>query len=123
MKALFDTSLLIDYLNAVPEAAAEIERYEDGAISIITWIEVMVGATASTREALRTFVNSFDVIQIDNGIAERAVALRQERRLKLPDAIIWATARQSSRLLVTRNTKDFPAGEPDVRHPYRLETG
>jgi predicted nucleic acid-binding protein len=39
---------------------------------------------------------------------------------RLPDAIIWATARRKNTLLITRNTKDFPAGEPDIRVPYRL---
>ena len=38
--------------------------------------------------------------------------------MKLPDAIVWASARRQGRLLVSRNTKDFPAGDPGVRHPY-----
>ncbi|MER8824178.1 hypothetical protein NKH70_31290 [Mesorhizobium sp. M0991] len=41
--ALFDTNILIDYLNAVPRACEEIERFESRAVSIITWMEVMVG--------------------------------------------------------------------------------
>ena len=45
VKALFDTSILIDYLNAVPESRTELQRYTDKAISIITWMEVMVGAS------------------------------------------------------------------------------
>jgi predicted nucleic acid-binding protein len=53
------------------------------------------------------------------GIAEQAVALRRDRRVKLPDAVIWATARSMGALLVTRNTKDFPADDPGVRVPYR----
>jgi hypothetical protein len=40
--------------------------------------------------------------------------------MKLPDAIIWASARCNGRLLVTRNTKDFPAGDPVVRYPYEV---
>src|SRR5262245_646148 len=41
-------------------------------------------------------------------------------RSQLPDAIIWATARRKNTLLVTRNIKDFPESEPDIRLPYRL---
>jgi predicted nucleic acid-binding protein len=41
-------------------------------------------------------------------------------RIKLPDAIILATARVSNRQLVTRNIKDFPAGTAGVRAPYRI---
>ena len=46
--------------------------------------------------------------------------LRRERRLKLPDALIWATARRHGSLLVTRNTKDFPKDDPGVRVPYSI---
>jgi predicted nucleic acid-binding protein len=39
--------------------------------------------------------------------------------MKLPDAIIWAAAQSEDRILVTRNTRDFPAEDPGVRVPYR----
>ena len=44
--------------------------------------------------------------------------LRRELRLKLPDALILASARVNGWLLVTRNTKDFPASMLGVRVPY-----
>jgi predicted nucleic acid-binding protein len=44
--------------------------------------------------------------------------VRRIRRIKLPDAIIWASAQEHGRILVTRNIKDFPATEPGVRVPY-----
>jgi len=53
-------------------------------------------------------------------VAAEAVKLRRMFRLRLPDAIIWATARTQACLLVTRNTKDFPASEPGVRVPYTV---
>jgi len=40
-------------------------------------------------------------------------------RVRLPDAIIWATAQVHGLLLVTRNVRDFPQGEPGVSVPYR----
>jgi predicted nucleic acid-binding protein len=36
VKALFDTNILIDYLNAVPEALTELQRNTEKAVSIIT---------------------------------------------------------------------------------------
>jgi hypothetical protein len=39
LKALFDTNILIDYLNGVVGARAEVEHYERPAISVISWIE------------------------------------------------------------------------------------
>lgn len=118
--ALFDTNILIDHLNGIPQARAEIERFESRAVSIITWMEVMVGAYADLVEPTRRFLEGFDVIALDDEIANRAVALRRAHRIKLPDAVIWATAQTAGRLLVTRNTKDFPPNDPGVREPYTL---
>lgn len=118
--ALFDTNILIDHLNAVPQARKEIERFEDRAVSIITWMEVMVGANVDLVEPTRRFLEGFDIIALDDEIADRAVALRRAHRIKLPDAVIWATAQTAGRLLVTRNTKDFPTDDPGIREPYAL---
>ena len=40
---------------------------------------------------------------------------------KLPDAVIRATAQTTGRLLVTRNTRDFPPDDPWVREPCTLQ--
>jgi predicted nucleic acid-binding protein len=120
VKALFDTNILVDYLNAVPDARSEFQRYTEKAISIITWMEVMVGADGDLEAPTRNFLNSFDVVPVDGQVAERAVGLRRSHRIKLPDAIIWATAQVHAMLLVTRNTRDFPDDDPGIRAPYRL---
>ena len=120
VKALFDTNILVDYLNAVPGARTELQRYTEKAISIITWMEVMVGADDELQAATSDFLNSFEVIALDERIAERAVGLRRRHRIKLPDAVIWATAQTQAMLLVTRNIKDFPDDDPGVRAPYKL---
>lgn len=120
VKALFDTNILIDYLNAVPQARDELKRYAEKAISIVTWMEVMVGATDDLEAPTRSFLNAFDIIALDREIAERAVGLRRAHRIKLPDAIVWATAQSNAMLFVTRDTKDFQAGDPVVRMPYKL---
>jgi predicted nucleic acid-binding protein len=118
VKALIDTNILIDYLNAVPAAKAELERYRDKAISIVTWMEVMVGASADVENATRAFLSGFDRIELDEAIAQRAVELRKHGKMKLPDAIIWASAQENAMLLVTRNTRDFPKNGPGIRVPY-----
>src|ERR1700687_4018816 len=109
VKAVFDTNILVDYLSAVPQARIELQRYTEKAISIITWMEVMVGATGDVEDATRSFLGAFDVIALDAEIAERAVSLRRGHHIKLPDAIIRATAQTHAMLLVTRNTRDFKA--------------
>lgn len=64
------------------------------------------------------FLRDFKVVDITRRVAREAIELRRQKRIRLQDAIIWASARVESALLVTRNTKDFPADEPGVRVPY-----
>jgi predicted nucleic acid-binding protein len=120
VKVLFDTNILVDYLNAVPQARTELKRYTEKAISIITWMEVMVGASQEVETATRGFLAGFALLAVDQRVADGAVDLRRTHRIKLPDAIIWATARAHAMLLVTRNTRDFPGDDPGIRAPYKL---
>lgn len=120
VKAVFDTNILIDYLNGVKQAKTELARYSDKAISAITWMEVLVGTTPETETATRSFLNQFTSLPIDDHISDMAVSIRKKYKIKLPDAIVWATAIANDRLLVTRNTKDFSATEPGIRIPYKL---
>ena len=120
MKALFDTNILIDYLNGVDAAREEISRYDKPMISPITWMEVMVGASDVEQDTVRSFLSRFQQIDIDATVAEIAVTVRRSSRMRLPDAIIWASAQKENALLVSRNTKDFPIDAPGIRIPYTL---
>ena len=120
MKAVFDSDVLLDFLDGFPAAGAEMMRYRECCVSIISWMELMVGArTPADEETRRGFLDHFRVLPLTNRIAEEAVMLRRKHRLKLPDAIIWATATTENCLLVTRNTGDFPAKQASIRFPYR----
>jgi hypothetical protein len=119
MKALFDTNILIDYLLGVPGAKTELARHPTRLISMVTWVEVLAGARhAADEDVLEMFLRDFTLVPITRAVARAAVDLRRVRRVRLPDAMIWASAQTESALLVTRNTKDFPADEPGVRVPY-----
>jgi predicted nucleic acid-binding protein len=119
-KVLFDTNILIDHLSGIDRAVEEIHRYQDRAISIITWMEVMAGSNSEDESRIRAFLTVFRCLPITAEVAERAFIARKQRRLKLPDAIILATAEAADRLLITRNTRDFPQHDPAVHIPYRL---
>jgi predicted nucleic acid-binding protein len=98
-----------------------LQRTSAPAISVVTWIEVMTGASSAAEETiLRAFLANFQVLEITRDVAERAVLNRRQKRLKMPDAIILATAEAAGRVLVTRNVRDFPAGMGGVRVPYRV---
>ncbi len=74
-----------------------------------------MAAVHSTRD----FLNGFVLIELDQRVAERAVTLRREHRLKLSNAIVWASAQVHAMLLVTRDTKGFRPDGPGFRMPHR----
>ncbi len=80
----------------------------------------MAGTTPEDEKQIRAFLLTFSIQPVTSEVAERAFALRRQRKIKLPDAIIQATARGEDRLLITRNTRDFPGSDSDIRIPYRL---
>lgn len=120
-----DANILIDALLEHAPAHREMTRIvANGSrmwISRMAWIEVLSkGSDMIVRDALQ-FLGRFGLDEIDDEISHRAAALRRERpRLKSPDAIILATAQIRGRVLITRNTKDFPAEMPGIRVPYTL---
>ena len=120
MNAAFDSNILIDYLNGIPGAQLELELYSQKSISVMTWIEVMAGTDSSDERQTRLVLQAYQLLPMTSVVAERAFILRRDRRLKLPDAIILATAQTSGLLLVTRNSKDFSTSDPQIRIPYQI---
>ena len=121
MRVVFDTNVLVDYLRGLEDARVELGRHREWTVSLVTWMELLVGARDEEEEAMiRAFLGRFEVADVDRRTAEEAVRLRRSRRIRLPDAIVWATASVRQAVLVTRNTKDFPADDPGVRVPYSV---
>lgn len=120
----FDSNIIIDVLQGLPQARAELVRgVERGRVwlSRIVWIEVLSKGVDQGSKRAEHLLSGFGIDELDEEIAGRAAALRREREgLKVPDAIILATAQVRGRILVTRNTKDFLAQMPGVRVPYTL---
>lgn len=115
---LFDSNIIIDALNRHQPARDILATVEKITISRVSWIEVLAGAKPDFRRSTEAFLRGCRIVELDAAIAARAAEVRQQTRLKLPDAIIWATALVMSRTLVTRNGKDFDGERPDIVVPY-----
>ena len=123
MTGFFDTNILIDFLNGIPEAQIALTPFSRRIISRITWMEVMVGVKDTPGEDVaRELLSQFEVHELTPDAAEGAVTLRRHHvpKLRLPDAIILASARLAGCRLTTRNTRDFPADSADVHVPYQM---
>jgi PIN domain-containing protein len=87
----------------------------------LTGFPAGTGTSGQDKETiLRAFLLNFECLPISTAVADRAAVIRREKRLKMPDAIILATAEVAGRKLVTRNVKDFPSGMRGVRMPYKV---
>ena len=119
---LLDTNILIDVLRGEQTSLDWLQLHGGGAsISVITWIEILVGCRESETTAVRSWLEGFRRLELNQAVAGDAVICRRERGLKVPDAIILATARCHGLLLATRNWRDFPAESGRVICPYRLD--
>lgn len=121
----FDANIVIDALSGLNLARAELLRAKDADgrpwISRVAWIEVLSKGLPHELKAAEFFLSGFSIDELDQQTAHRAAALRRERsKLRAADAIILASAQVHGRILVTRNTKDFPANMPGIRVPYTL---
>lgn len=116
----FDTNILIDWLRDTDPAIAELSRYKRHRISRIVWTEVLAGEPLERRDRMQEIIAPFEVVEIDARIASAAADIRHRTRMKLMDAYILATAQVNGAILITRNTKDFPAQMPGIRVPYVL---
>ena len=106
---LIDTNTLLDCLaGSLPaEAHAFVEGVinNDFNVSVINRIEVL-GHESATQE-LTDFMNLSNTHQLIQDVEEQTIYLRKQKKIKLPDAIIAATALVHGFTILTRNTKDF----------------
>jgi len=110
---LIDTNILIYYLAGLlePEEKPTVDRIlqESFNISIITRIELL-GWKGHSPEGLikaRHLLDCARCIALTDTIAERAIEIRHDASITLPDAVIAASALSLDAVLVTRNVRDF----------------
>lgn len=109
-KYLIDTNAVIDYLdNKLPEKSANLLDEIDFQISVIVRMELLSQHEASDAQlkVLQEFIDNAIVFGLEEAIILKAIEIRKINRVKLPDAIVAATALVNSQILITRNVSDF----------------
>jgi len=102
MKYLLDTNIVIYLQKGVLQESLPIAHY---AISIITEIELRIypALTLQQRHWLELFIDDVQVVGLTHAVKEKTIALRQQYRLKLPDAVVCATALAEQAVLLTND--------------------
>jgi predicted nucleic acid-binding protein len=106
---LLDTNIVIYSVQPQHSVIRQFMVEHACAVSGITYVEAL-GFHRIVPDDLRLLTETFDeleFLEIDRTILDRAVMLRQQRKMSLGDAIIAATALIHDKTLVTHNTADF----------------
>lgn len=115
--AFFDTNILIEYERNVQNSVHAIQNCPERYISKIVWVEFLAGAPQSYEPQIRAFLeNNFTVVSPEDEAYEIALALRRDRtpKIKLPDALIYASACEYGVPLITKNSKDFRNSDKNI---------
>jgi len=114
MSYLFDTNTVIYFLGKIAlsdNALKQIDTFcsQGQHLSIITKLELLGYHFESEKneESTKNFVSSSKIYQISPEIETETIILRKTTKMKLPDAIIAATAIVNNFALISANTKDF----------------
>ncbi len=121
MKAVLDTNIVIYLQKGLLVGDLPFGEY---LISVITEMELFSFPDLNEHQRiwLRRFVGAMEIVGLDGAVKRRAIALRREHRLKLPDAIIAATAIGRNAVLYS-NDRSF-AGVPNLKcHELVLAVG
>ncbi len=119
---LFDTNIYLYHYRKYPDAVAAINTaLNEGAVILLSVIQIseLLSTTAVDRDdAMRTDMETYislvhRIIDVSEGIARKAAEIRRVwktrtgKNLKLPDALIAATAVHHAAVLIGNNDKDF----------------
>jgi len=110
---LLDTNIVIYILNGTlqPEKSVHLQAASESEaiISVISKIELLGWTPSNQQEAtlLEKFVSGAIVSPLSDEVIDKTIELRRTCKIKLPDAIIAATALVNDQILLTRNETDF----------------
>ena len=114
LKYLWDTNTVVHYLQKQFPLAGEefiddtLNKYQP-AISIITEIELLCwkGANETAQVLISKFISNSVIYQLNQNIKLKTIDIRKKYKLKLPDAVIAASALVNNHILITNNVSDF----------------
>ena len=111
---ILDTNTIIYYLEGILNSSGKsfVEKaiVEGARISVISKIELLAWnpPEGSNINNIKTFVQNSIIYSLSEAVADQTILLRKNyRKIKLPDAIIAATALCFNLDLISRNISDF----------------
>jgi predicted nucleic acid-binding protein len=113
MKYLYDTNIFIYYLaddiTVNSWFTEEFLNLHEILVSPIIRIELLsfVGLSKEEEQSIEDLLCQFNSVSLLREIENQTIQIKRQYKIKLPDAIIAATAINQDAFLVTRNVGDF----------------
>lgn len=108
-RGLLDSNVIIDASKNIVDSDDLTNRFDELHTSIISYIEVLgyQFEDEEEKELILNILKSIPVVNLNMEIADIAIEYRKRRKIKLPDALILATAKYINAELITRDVSDF----------------
>ena len=108
-KYLLDTNAILDFMGKkLPEESQVfLSEIIDDQINISSINKMELLGFSNVEQDLVDFVGFAEIYHIDDKIIDQTIELRKKYKIKLPDAIIAATAIVHNFTLISRNSSDF----------------
>ncbi|WP_413172226.1 type II toxin-antitoxin system VapC family toxin [Anabaena azotica] len=113
MRYLYDTNIFIYYLADDTTVnswfAEDFFNLHEILVSPIIRIELLsfIGLSKEEEKSIEDLLSQFNTVPLLREIENQTIQLKRQYKIKLPDAIIAATAINQDAFLVTRNVSDF----------------
>lgn len=110
-KAILDSNLIIFLSKGKINLTKLRSKYDGFYVSIITYMEVYAYefTVQTEKDLIDEFFQSVEIVEINKEVADQAIIYRKNKtkKIKLPDAIILATAKHVNADLLTNDCDDF----------------
>lgn len=113
-----DSNAIIYATKRIIDAERLLSEHDKYFVSIISFIEVYSYEfpNAVEKEIADEIFKNLEIVDLDNLIAQQSITYRKNpaKKIKLPDAVILATAQNLGAVLITNNQADFEKVDPSV---------
>lgn len=123
---LLDSNIIIYHLSDAPEIHqffSSVNALTDKIFySFVSGIELLGyhNLTSKEKSEIASLLDTFSKVSLNDDIEATTIEIRQKKRIRIPDAIIAASAIYTGSVLVTRNEKDFKGiSDLDILNPFR----
>jgi predicted nucleic acid-binding protein len=116
-KGLLDSNVIIDLSKGNLLTEDLVKDYDSLYTSIISYVETLGYSFSDDdeRAVVLAVLNQVEIVDLNQTIADIAIQYRQRRKIKLPDALVLATAKHLEADLLTSDIHDFKNVDPSVR--------